>query len=1117
MLSPTSNLYKTMKNKTIKLPYYLLLSLCLTTSLNLSAQNNAGDLNVKIEKYIEEGKYLQAEILLLQIDSIQHSISDTLSVDYTNTLNNWAYVQAKKGEYQTSDIFYRKALDIRSHIDGKNSIEYALILINLSELHIQMQYFEDVEENLHTAMDIIKDKLGDNNQYYADALYQLGTFYCFSQQSDKALNLLEKSSTIYRDVLGEEHRKYANTMTAFGTYYFFQTDYMLSDQYYSKAIQIFQSGEYKDHPDYLDCLFAKTSIDGAMNKLAEAKAGLLEGMELVIRYFGKEHPHYAGALSNLSSIYVFEEDFLKAKQILKESLLISEVLFGKKHSFYFNALNLLAMVYVEMGAYELAEPLYLKSLDLRKELYGENNQSVFTAINNLADLYILLGNYSKAENLINDALTSLNVLGQDESVIYAMLITQKASVYEYKNKNTESLAFYEKAADIYKKELGEEHPDYLSLLANIAYTKNLYFEQKSSEIESSWLDILTKQEKALGTKHSNYIGTINNLAMHYMFTGQYGKSRTLLENNIDNLKHTIGENSTLYQSMLWNLAVNEEIAGNPIKAQILTEHYFNLKRDQIQRFFTFMSEKERDAFINSFGENLNILFSLYNRYRKKTSLAGFIYNYELLFKNLLLNSSQHLQHSIMNSDNKTLIEEWIKLKEIKDELIKLEQEGGEETQIRKKELEDTANVLEKEMLVTVKEYNKTQQDYLLEWQDIKGSLAYDEAAIEFINLKIMCRSGCLDTAYYAMLLCPEKNNPEIINLGSANKIRAAIQKYPYDFSAVYPLIWKPLEKYLKGKNTIYIASSGLLHGVSFTSMQNKYNIHNVLSTKDIFKIKKRDIYKMSTSKAVLFGGADFSLANEDLLKPEPGLNSELNNDNITSLTRSIINDFDPTRGQGFSYLIGSKREVLAIDSILKRLGWNVDVYIDKYATETQFKSYSSSSPDVLHISTHGFYYPNPSMQKLRNIQNDNPYKISDNPLIRSGLAFAGANQVWNDKRDAEKTDDGILTAYEISNMDLSNTRLVVLSACKTGLGDVIGNEGIYGLQRAFRLAGVESMIVSLWDIDDIATLEFMKEFYSLWNNSAEYNIKEAFSTTQSILKSRYPKNPEKWAGFILIE
>lgn len=1106
-----------MKKNYFKLLYYLLFSLWLAIPLNMLAQNNLEDLNAKIGKYIEEGKYLESEILLLQTDSIQRSMSDTLSTDYASTLNHLGYVQAKKGKYQESEILYQKALDVWSNIYGKNSIEYALVLINLAELHIQMQYFDDVQEKLHTAMDIIKGKVGDNNQYYADVLYQLGIFYCFSQQPDEAFNLLDRSAKIYQNLLGENHRKYANAMTAFGTYYFFQTDYILSDQYYSKAIQIFQAGEYKDHPDYLDCLFAKTSLDVTLGKIESAKNTLLEGMDLTIRHFGKEHPNYAGALSNLGSIYYMKEDYKKAEPLLKESLHISSIFFGKKHSFYFNALNMLAVAYMSTGAYELAEPLYLESLSLRKELYGESNQSVFTAINNLANLYILMRNYDKAEKLIKNALEELESLNMEGSVTHALLIIQKASLYEYQNRNEEALKLYEKAANIYKKEFGEDDPNYISLLSNIVYTKSFYVRQASDDIESLWLDILLRQEKILGTNHSNYIGTVNNLAMYYMYSGNYGKSRTLLKKNINALKNTIGEKSLLYQSMLWHLAVNEEITGNSEEAQELCNFYFELKREQVQRFFTFMSEKEREAFVDSFDENLNILYSLYCRYAKESSLTGFIYNYKLLSKSLLLNSSRHLQQSIIKSNNESLIKEWHRLLDVKNELIKLEKQGNEK-QKEKEQLEETANLIEKNILAVSKEYNETQQDFSLEWQDIQHSLSNDEVAIEFVNFRIMCPNLVVDTLYCAMIVCPERMKPVMIYLCSDSELHTAIKKSPYDFSAVHTLVWKPLRKYLKGKKSIYIAPSGLLNRVSFANVQKgEYDIHNVLSTKDIPKIKKGDSHKISAFKAVLFGGIDFSLAEKDSLRTAAELDSNLSYNNITSITRSIINEFDPTRGQGFSYLLGSKREVMAIDSILKNRGWNVDLYVDKYATEARFKTYSFLSPEILHISTHGFYYPNPTVQKLRNIQNDNPYKISDNPLIRSGMAFAGANQVWDNKRDAEKTDDGILTAYEISNMDLSNTKLVVLSACKTGLGDIIGNEGIYGLQRAFRLAGVEFMIVSLWDVDDTATLEFMKEFYSLWNNSDEFSIRIAFSETQKILKSKYSKNPEKWAGFILVE
>ena len=145
---------------------------------------------------------------------------------------------------------------------------------------------------------------------------------------------------------------------------------------------------------------------------------------------------------------------------------------------------------------------------------------------------------------------------------------------------------------------------------------------------------------------------------------------------------------------------------------------------------------------------------------------------------------------------------------------------------------------------------------------------------------------------------------------------------------------------------------------------------------------------------------------------------------------------------------------------------------------------------------------------------NNQYQYAEDPLFRSALILSGANEAWiNGSKDPET--DGILTAMEISNLDLANTDMVVLSACETGLGDIDGSEGVYGLQRAFKMAGVDIIVMSLWEVPDKETAEFMTLFYSKWLEGLD--VRNAFNDTQKVMQERYKEEPLKWAAFVLFE
>lgn len=200
----------------------------------------------------------------------------------------------------------------------------------------------------------------------------------------------------------------------------------------------------------------------------------------------------------------------------------------------------------------------------------------------------------------------------------------------------------------------------------------------------------------------------------------------------------------------------------------------------------------------------------------------------------------------------------------------------------------------------------------------------------------------------------------------------------------------------------------------------------------------------------------------------------------------------------------------------------VDLYEGSVATEELMKSAGGRqqpSPRVVHLATHGFFFPDPGV--VETVQAGGAgFQACTHSMIRSGLILAGGNYAWKHGRAVSpEKEDGILTAYEISQMDLSNTELVVLSACETGLGDIEGNEGVYGLQRAFKIAGAKYLIMSLWQVPDRETMQFMTTFYRNWLEPEDGNqvtIPEAFRKTQLEMRDRF-FNPFSWAGFVLVE
>jgi len=256
-------------------------------------------------------------------------------------------------------------------------------------------------------------------------------------------------------------------------------------------------------------------------------------------------------------------------------------------------------------------------------------------------------------------------------------------------------------------------------------------------------------------------------------------------------------------------------------------------------------------------------------------------------------------------------------------------------------------------------------------------------------------------------------------------------------------------------------------------------------------------------------------------------NFEFNQIKSVSVFGGIEYNSDSTTSEVWNYLEGTETESKHIVKLFRKNELDVKLFSRRYATEKEFKQIASKS-NIIHIASHGFFYPDPGLE-IEEADNVTEYGDiefrggergigvetfveSTNPLMRSGLVLAGANDVWRSTGKIEG-EDGVLTAQEVALIDMRNTTLVVMSACETGLGEIRGSEGVYGLQRSFKMAGVDNLIMSLWKVPDKETVAFMKSFYK---KLLKYeDIKKAFHETQQEMRFKY--DPYFWAAFVLIE
>jgi CHAT domain-containing protein len=323
------------------------------------------------------------------------------------------------------------------------------------------------------------------------------------------------------------------------------------------------------------------------------------------------------------------------------------------------------------------------------------------------------------------------------------------------------------------------------------------------------------------------------------------------------------------------------------------------------------------------------------------------------------------------------------------------------------------------------------------------------------------------------------------------------------------MILEPLASDVMGKNTIYYVPSGLLHQIALESLPLKdgtllgehYNFVRLTSAREIVRMKGNS--KMpSVERATLYGALQYDVDTGKMATEAKRYKQKY----LFTQTRG-----EQMRGSGkWDMLENAKEEIDAIASILKKHHVAMTPLTGTKGTEESFFAMSGKAPQILHVATHGFYY---TPEKAKEVSYLNGYQDA---MQLSGLIMAGGNAEWTGKPIPKGVMGGVLTANDIASLDLRETELLVLSACQTGLGKVTP-EGIYGLQRAFKKAGVQTIVMSLWNISDKVTKDFMVKFYEELTGPAKWNKRKAFEEAKKHIRDSYKDEPYYWAGFVMLD
>ncbi len=771
-------------------------------------------------------------------------------------------------------------------------------------------------------------------------------------------------------------------------------------------------------------------------------------------------------------------------------------------------------------------------------------------VSNLSNLYISKGYYAKADSILNSTLNMIDKKNVVSPRIVKLYYSKANLCYSIHNIDL-ALQWLIKAKNYYDSVCIKDI-EYAKLLSNLSMC---YFEKEEFLLAKSFADeaytLYTDSYGANFEKDSGTLLLLCNLALIYSGSKEYDKAKTLYERIIDISSKThdtkIKSLAQLGLAQLFFLdgdysnanKIISKIDVNELRMRdkdffdflspllsclqsddnivFLVNRYNTLQQAKITDVFKNFSEIEREEYWTRYSRSLVLLNNL-AAIKSGTSQAIIMaYNNALYTKNMLINSGRLLGELTKNCSS-DIQNEYFSMTSMK-RMLSDKNSSKDSLDVYREAISQK----EKAIIASIPDFEDKLKVQFKTCDDVRKMLTDKDIAIEFIFLpQIKSPFEDSELSYGAMLLTNSDKVPKLIPLCSEYDLEDLIDAYSsmgqneidslYASSnkMLYRMIWEKLEPYIPVGSNVYYSPTGYISKINLSAISNGnkrlsevYDFHEVSTTALIDEVKQSA--KIDCLNAALYGNINYY---EDIdMMTEKAKTYSMYTSGEVFATRSL------NRGT-WDLLPGTKEEVETIAEMLRGKGINVYMLTQNDANEESFKGFDAHAPELMHIATHGFYF-SPKEDVTPSFFNSlHSYTKKDYSMLYSGLMFAGCNNTWTGKKIAENVEDGILTADEISRLDLSANKLIVLSACNTGLGDIDNVDGVLGLQRGLKRAGAKTILMSLWRVPDEETTELMRMFYKelLFGKTPHESLKSAQKHLMTMGKSPY-----YWAGFILLD
>ncbi len=830
------------------------------------------------------------------------------------------------------------------------------------------------------------------------------------------------------------------------------------------------------------------AIYQSQGKLAEAEATFQEALQGLMELVGETHPSTLVALNNLGQVYEQNGQYDLAEPILKEALDSLEATLGSANPQSSRARNNLALLFESQGNFREAEPLYKQTIEVLSESQGDDYTDTIAVRNNLAFLYMMMEDYDKSAAMFARVLEQWTVIFGEDHQFTMKAMNNLGRVNQRLGKLAEAEQLVAGALERRRAKLGPEHLDVIRSMIDLG---SIYIDQdrlpESDEILTS---AVTLAEKVLGNQHPYTFEALNNLARSKEAQEQYTAALEIRQTGFE-------RRSEFLDTMLW-------VTG----------------------------ENAREGYIRLFRPELNDYLNLLTR-SGIPDAGKLAIGASLQRKGLLLKLTSEIQQISRMTDDPKMSSIANELQEARKELAALTLSGPTaETKGRHVqalyELEQIVNELQGEIGRASVRYRSSISQISVD--TLAAALPEGTALVDFLTYE----EG-EDKKILAGVVVNEDGEIryELLTYADRSEIDEAIIEYRtiiQDDQAdedeqleigqiAYELVWDPVNEAIGDAEYVYLIPDGTLNILPFNALVDAdesyliqtHDIHTLTSGRDLLP----NGYRLAQGDYVILAGPDYNsddVVSEEELDVARGRRS-------AALQMDIRGAGGGLRGLQFSPLPGAYKEGEIIqEQVIEKKAPNI-FFFGADAQERVLTDLENP-PEILHMATHGFFLKPDEKLRKRLLKMQRGAEINfpppgDNPLLRSGMAFAGINTNAQFLGDIDTVNDGVLTALEVLDLNLSGTKLVVLSACETGLGEIHEGEGVYGLRRSFQEAGVAEVISSLWEVSDAGTQALMTSFYDrvLTGTPARIALRE---TQLEMMDSPEWGYPYIWSAFMIV-